>query len=148
MNLLLHESAHNRHGTLYIYYKSKKDNSRINERRIDAQLSKHIDKWINKTFLEQLKQITYGLKKIDRYELLISKLCQSGLISEGYSEEVLLETATKKRISEERIRQQAKRIKKWDAMTGNEQRKFVIYNIEKIVINIVTKEVHSIVFLF
>lgn len=142
--ILKHRSVVKKNG-VYLYYQNQKQQC-INQTIIDKQIPKFFDKYINeimrtelKSKISTLKRKDHGIKELDYY-------FETGLISMDYyinTKSSINEVIENK---ERELQSVANGFKKWNMMSSGQKRRFLLMQVEKILINLDTKRVKKVIY--
>lgn len=141
-----HESATNRYGTVYLYYKSRITRNRINENDLNEQITTHIDSWINELLLNKINKDVKKLRDKDNLIKLVTNMNRYGLLDDGFTYSLIKEIKKEKEITEENIEALKRRVVGWKYMTRVEQLKFLKNNVDKIIIDNESKRIIKVKF--
>lgn len=142
---LRNEPAH-KPNKVYKYVLCIDTRTRINENIINEQIEPYITKYIDNTVWGEVEKQVKRIKRVDSFINNLKKMLSTGIIDEEYFYKVMNKKIEKRNIEEKKVELILAGRPKWETMSWDQKRSFLVSHVLKIVIDMKKKKIVKVEF--
>lgn len=142
---LRNEPAH-KPNKVYKYVLCVDTKTRINENIINDLIEPHITKYIDDTIWIEVESQVKRIKRVDSFIKNLKRMLETGVIDEEYYNMTMTKKIEKKDVEEKKIELILSGRPKWNTMSWDQKRSFLVAHVQKIVIDMKKKNIVNVEF--